>query len=172
MNTRAPVARQIVVGAGLLLIVAVIAFLGSLATIPNTDGWYANVEKVPWNPPNVLFGPAWSVLYFLIAVAGWLIWRNGWQEHGPNKASSTLTIYTAQLALNAIWTPIFFAGYPLIGEAAWWIALIVIIALILCVIWVIVAAWKWSKPAALMMIPYVLWLIYASTLNAGILALN
>ncbi|MBP1324930.1 tryptophan-rich sensory protein [Leucobacter exalbidus] len=172
MNTRPPAARQIVIGVVLLVVVAMIAFLGSLASMPHTDGWYAVAAKVDWSPPNSVFGPAWSILYFLIAVAGWMIWRNGWRENQPNAAQKTLTIYTVQLALNAIWTPIFFAGYPLIGEPAWWIALVVIIALILCVIWLAVSAWKWSKPASLLMIPYVLWLVFASSLNAGVIALN
>lgn len=172
MNVRPPVARQISVAALLLVVVALIAFLGSLASLNNTDGWYADIAKVPWNPPNALFGPAWSILYLLIAVAGWLVWRNGWRENRPNAAQGTLTVYTVQLTLNSIWTPIFFAGYPLIDEPAWWIALVVIVTLIAFVIWFALSAAKWSGLAAWLMVPYALWLVFASTLNAGIIALN
>lgn len=172
MHAKPPVSRQIATGAVLLAVVAVIALVGSQATIPNTTGWYAHVEKVPWNPPNWLFGPAWSILYLLIALAGWLIWRAGWRAGKPNAARGALVLFWVQLVLNAVWTPVFFAGYPVLGEAAWWGALAVIVALIATVVALIVSARKWSVAASAMLIPYVLWLLFASTLNAGIIALN
>lgn len=172
LTTRPPLARQFVVGIGLLAAVALIAVLGSLATMPNTDGWYAEVEKVPWDPPNAVFGPVWSVLYALIAVAGWLIWRNGYRSNQANAARKTLAIYSLQLVFNGLWTPAFFAGYPLIGEAAWWLALVIIISLITIVVSLAISAWKWSKLAAAIMLPYMLWLLFATTLNAGVIALN
>lgn len=171
-HTHPAVARQVVTGVVLLAVVALIAFLGSLATMPNTDGWYADAEKVPWDPPNVVFGPVWSVLYFLIAVAGWLIWRAGYREGKPNQARRVLAVFIAQLALNSLWTPVFFAGYPLIGEPAWWIALGIILALIASVIWLAVNAARWSKLAAWIMVPYLLWLLFATSLNVGIIVLN
>ncbi|MGO3146821.1 MAG: TspO/MBR family protein [Leucobacter sp.] len=171
-HTHPAVARQVVTGVVLLAVVALIAFLGSLATMPNTDGWYADAEKVPWDPPNAVFGPVWSVLYFLIAVAGWLIWRAGYREGKPNQARRVLAVFIAQLALNSLWTPVFFAGYPLIGEPAWWIALGIILALIASVIWLAVNATRWSKLAAWIMVPYLLWLLFATSLNVGIIMLN
>lgn len=156
----------------MLASVAVIAFLGSLASISNTDGWYAEVEKVTWDPPNAVFGPVWSILYFLIAVAGWLIWRRGYREGQPNAAKKTLTIFTAQLILNGLWTPTFFAGYPVIGEIAWWLALVIILALIVTVALLGVSALSWSRSAAWIMLPYLLWLLFAASLNVGIIALN
>ncbi|MBK0419029.1 tryptophan-rich sensory protein [Leucobacter sp. CSA1] len=172
VETRPPVAKQIAVGLGLLAVVALIAFLGSLATMPNTEGWYARVEKVPWDPPNAVFGPVWSILYALIAVAGFLVWRAGYRGGEPNAARGTLGIYAAQLVLNGLWTPIFFAGYPVVGEVAWWLALAVILALIACVVWLAISAAKWSRIAAWIMVPYLLWLAFATTLNAGIIVLN
>lgn len=170
---RPTVLRQIAVLLLLLFIVAAIAFFGSLATTPNVDGWYADATKVPWNPPNGVFAPAWTTLYVVIAIVGLLIWRAGYDEKADgNRARRTLTIYGLQLALNAAWTPIFFAGYPLIGEIAWWLALVVILALIATVVWLIASAAKWSKVAAWLLVPYLGWLIYASSLNAGIIALN
>ncbi len=156
----------------LLAAVALIAFLGSLASASNVDGWYASAAKVPWDPPNSLFGPVWSALYLMIALAGWLIWRNGYRENRPNAAGKQLRIYAMQLVFNALWTPVFFAGYPAIGEAAWWIALIIIVALIVSVIWLAGAAARWSRIAAWIMVPYLLWLLFATTLNIGIIALN
>lgn len=166
------VARQIVVAIVLLAAVALIAFLGSMATLPNTDGWYATVAKVPWNPPNWVFGPAWSILYILIALAGWLIWRGGWRAEGTHAARPALTAYVIQLVLNALWTPVFFAGYPLVGESAWWIALAVILLLIVSVIWLIASARRTSQLAAWALVPYLVWLVFASSLNVGIIVLN
>lgn len=168
-----PLPRQIGVAALLLAIVAAIAFLGSLATMPNTDGWYANATRVPWSPPNAVFGPAWTVLYVMIAVSGFLIWRAGFAQPGsPNRAKQQLRLYAVQLVLNGLWTPIFFAGYPLVGEVAWWAALVVIVALIFAVIRLIVVTMPLSKVAAWMLVPYLLWLVFATSLNAGIIVLN
>lgn len=167
------IARQVLIGAMLLLIVIAIAGLGGLANAGNTDGWYEGVEKVPWDPPNWLFAPAWSTLYLMIAIAGFLIWRSGYSGRGrSNAAKKTLTIFTIQLVLNCAWSPTFFAGYPLVGESAWWIAMAIILALIAVVVWLIVDAAKRSKTAAWLLVPYVLWMAYASTLNAGVIVLN
>lgn len=77
-----------------------------------------------------------------------------------------------QLILNGLWSPVFFAGYPLIGDAAWWIALIIIIALIVSVIWLAIIAMPWSKVASRLMLPYLLWLLFATSLNIGVIVLN
>lgn len=174
MANPAPAAgRQIGVAALLLVVVAAIAALGSLATVPNTDGWYASVAKVPWNPPDAVFGPAWSVLYVMIAAVGFLIWRAGYAGQGkPNRARRVLQIYAVQLVLNGLWTPIFFGGYPLVGEPAWWLALGVIIALIATVVQLTRAAARHSSLAAWLLVPYLLWLLFAASLNAGIIVLN
>lgn len=172
MRPHPSIGRQILVGAVLLAIVFAIAALGSLATTPNVDGWYADADKVPWNPPGWVFGPAWSVLYLLIAIAGFLLWRAGAVRDDTSRSRAVLIVFGVQLALNAVWTPIFFAAYPLIGEAAWWIALVVILALIASILWLIVAGRRLSRAAAVLLVPYLLWVIFASTLNAGIIALN
>ena len=172
MNVKPSVARQIVMGVVFLAAVALIAFLGSLVTMQNTEGWYAEVTKVPWDPPNAVFSPVWTVLYVLIALAGWLLWRRGYSEGRHNAARHPLTIYVIQLVLNGLWTPVFFGGYPLIGEPAWWIALVIIVLLIVTVIWLAATAAPFSKLAAWIMVPYSLWLLFASTLNAGIIVLN
>ena len=112
------------------------------------------------------------MLYVLIALAGWCIWRAGFRPGKPNAARKTLALYIVQLALNSLWSPIFFAGYPLIGDAAWWIALVIILALIASVIWLAIAAAKWSQAAMWIMIPYLLWLAFATSLNLAILVLN
>ncbi|NLA64371.1 MAG: tryptophan-rich sensory protein [Leucobacter sp.] len=170
---RPALARQVVVLVALLITVAAIAVSGSRSTMQHTEGWYQDVEKVPWSPPNAVFGPAWSLLYVLIAVAGFLIWRSGHIGVGhANRARGTLWLYVVQLLLNFAWTPVFFSGYPMFGEVAWWAALAIMLVLIVTVIWLIAAATRWSKTAAVLLVPYLGWLIFASTLNAGIVALN
>lgn len=170
MSRRIPVSRQILVGAVLLIAVAAIAVGGSLASTGNVDGWYADVEKVPWNPPNWLFGPVWSVLYLLIALSGFLLWRHVASE--GRRWDPALTVYAVQLALNAAWTPIFFAGYPVLGASAWWIALGVILVLIISVVVLMGFNTARSKTAGWLLAPYLVWIAYASTLNAGIAVLN
>lgn len=165
--------RQIAVAVLLLATVAVIATLGSLATVDNAVGWYADARKVAWNPPNSVFGPAWSILYVLVAAAGFLIWKAGYVGRGqPNRARRVLWVYAVQLILNGLWTPIFFAGYPVLGRAAWWLAMAVILGLILAVGWLIALAARRSRAAAWLLAPYIVWLVFASSLNAGIIALN
>lgn len=165
--------KQVGMAALLLGIVTAIAVLGSLATIPNTNGWYLEVAKVPWNPPNSVFGPAWSVLYLLIALAGFLIWRTGYAGAGKeNAAKDVLWVYAVQLGLNSIWTPIFFAGYPVVGKPAWWVGLVVILPLVAVVVWLGVRAAQFSRVAAWIQVPYAAWLLFATSLNAGIIILN
>ncbi|GGH50978.1 TspO/MBR family protein [Microbacterium album] len=163
--------RQIVVAAILLLIVAAIAVVGSLANSGNAEGWYQDVRKVPWNPPGAVFGPVWTVLYIAIAAAGFLVWRAG-QRQGADRARPWLVVYGVHLALNAAWSPAFFAGYPVLGPAAWWIAAAIIVLLVIAVAWLTAAAWRYSRIATILLAPYLLWLLFASTLNIGIIALN
>ncbi len=147
-----------------------VAALGSLATIQNVDGWYADAEKVFWNPPNVVFGPVWTVLYTLMSVAAWLVWRRSAVE--PAAVRRALTVYVVQLVLNAVWTPIFFGLYPVAGPIALWLALVVIIAIDVMVLVTMLRLWPVRRLAAVLLIPYWAWVMYATTLNAGLAALN
>lgn len=145
-----------------------VAALGSLATFQNVDGWYADADKAFWTPPNVVFGPVWTVLYTVMAVAAWLVWRR------PASAERTraLRTYVLQLVLNAIWTPLFFGLYPAIGVTALWIALVVILALDVAVLVTMLRFWPVRRAAAVLLIPYWAWVLYATTLNAAVAVLN
>ncbi|GAB2461735.1 tryptophan-rich sensory protein [Conyzicola lurida] len=156
-----------------------VAALGSIATAGNVDGWYADADKAFWNPPNWVFGPAWTLLYTLMSVAAWLVWRKRRSEDWPVGLRSTsaavrraLGLYVAQLVLNAIWTPVFFGLYPTIGPAALWIALAIILALDIAVLLTMLAFWRVSKVAAWLLVPYWAWVLYATTLNAALALLN
>lgn len=146
-----------------------VGFVGSMLTSEHIDGWYATADKAPWNPPNSVFGPVWTVLYILIGIAGWLIWKN---RDRPGTAR-LMNLYWVQLVLNAIWSPLFFGGYASFGVTALWIAFAVILALIITVVLLIAGAFKHGfKAAALLLIPYLLWGAYASTLNLYLALFN
>jgi len=147
-----------VLGLFLLIALAVAAF-GSVVAVTQVDGWYAAEPHVTWTPPNWAFGAVWSVLYVLIAVSGWLLWLR--------RARGALALFVAQLVVNSIWTPVFFGGYPLIGTAALWLGVAIIVLLDLLVVATIATAWPVSRWAAVLLMPYLAWILYASTLNWG-----
>ncbi|MEU8240473.1 TspO/MBR family protein [Actinoplanes missouriensis] len=144
--------------AGFGVAVAAAALIGGLG-VAGTAGEYQSLDRPSWAPPSSLFGPVWTVLYAMIAVSGWLVWRRtGW--------SPALNWYAAQLVLNALWTPIFF------GAGQYGLALIDI-----AVLWVLIAVTVWkfrpvSKVAAGLLLPYWLWVTYATALNAAIWLAN
>ncbi len=121
--------------------------------------WYASLRKPSWNPPSWIFGPVWTALYIMMAVAAWLVWRRG----GPRRA---LGLYGVQLALNAAWTPLFF-GLKLPG-----LAFAEILLLLAAVIVTARAFATVSRPAALLLVPYIAWVAFASFLNFTLWRLN
>lgn len=139
---------------------ALVAWLGSQATISNVTGWYATADKAPWSPPNWVFGPVWTVLYTAMAVAGWLVWRS----HSPGRRTA-LTVYGVQLALNLAWTPVFFGLYPVWGAAALWLALGIIVVLAAAVAGAVLLFGPIRRTAGLLMLPYLSWVIFAASLN-------
>lgn len=156
---RGPVA-QVLVLLALLGASALVAALGGMASAANVDGWYAAADKAPWSPPNWLFGPVWTLLYIAMAVAAWLVWRS----RSPGKRAA-LTVYGAQLVLNLLWTPAFFALYPSLGTPALWIGLVIIVGLAVAVAITVVRFGPISRAAGLLMLPYLSWIVFASSLN-------
>ena len=151
-----------------LLIPFAVGAFGSLTTVNNVDGWYAVADKAFWTPPNWVFGPVWSVLYILMGVAAWLVWRAPDQD-GRRGA---LAVFVAQLVLNAVWTPVLFAGYPLWGASALWWGVGIIAAMDLLVLVTMVAFSAVRMTAAVLLIPYWVWILYATTLNVYLAANN
>jgi benzodiazapine receptor len=145
-----------------------VAALGSLSTIQNVDGWYATAEKASWNPPNAIFGPVWTLLYALMSVAAWLVWR----ERKRVDVRPALTLYVVQLVLNALWTPVFFGLFPAIGAPALWIALAIILALDVLVLLTMLRFWPVRRASAWLLVPYWAWVLFATTLNAALAVLN
>jgi translocator protein len=140
-------------------IVFIAAFIGS-RFLP--DAWFKQLKKPLWNPPNRVFAPVWTALYALMAIAVWLVWEAG----GFDKAGSALALFIAQLVFNAAWSWLFF------GQHRPDIALGDIILLWLLIIATMLAFSQLSILAALLLIPYLLWVSFASFLNFSIWRLN
>lgn len=139
---------------------ALAAGLGGLATVSNVNGWYVAADKAPWSPPNWVFGPVWTTLYVAMAVAAWLVWRRR-----TEKPRAALTIYGVQLVLNLLWTPVFFGLYPALGTPALWTAFGIILALAVAVATTVMLFGPISRAAGLLMLPYLSWVVFASSLN-------
>ena len=126
--------------------------------------WYASLAKPAWTPPTWVFGPAWTILYAMMAVAAWRLWRRLGAR--PRESRRALVLFAVQLALNLSWTPVFF------GMQRPDLALVVILVLWLAIAATIVAAWKACKTAAALLVPYLAWVTFATALNAAIWRLN
>ncbi|MET8350136.1 MULTISPECIES: TspO/MBR family protein [unclassified Micromonospora] len=138
--------------------VFVAAAIGGLGVRGTTDE-YAGLRQPDWAPPSWLFGPVWTVLYALIAVAGWLVWRR--VGFGP-----ALWAWTAQLVLNAIWTPLFF------GAGQYGLAFAEIVAMWLAIGLTVALSARVSRVAAALLLPYWAWVTFAAALNLSIWRLN
>jgi tryptophan-rich sensory protein len=143
-----------------LLAVLLTAGVGGLAV--NSAEQYGRLRQPSWAPPSWLFGPVWTTLYALMAVAAWLVWRSG-----PLSATRrALGFYVAQLALNAAWTPLFFGlgwrGIAFIDITVLWAILVVTVVLF----------FRRSAVAGWLLVPYLLWTTFALCLNFAVWQLN
>lgn len=154
--------RSLLMLLAFVILVAVASATASSVTLPQIGGWYAGLEKPWFNPPNWLFGPVWTALYAMMAIAGWLVWR----ERGLNGARSALALFGLQLALNILWSLIFFGlespGAAFIEITALWAA-----------VGATTVAFRQIKPlAGWLFVPYLLWVSYAAVLNGAVWWLN
>lgn len=167
-------------------VVELVGVIGAVFTMPAILGWFAELEKPALMPPAEAFGPVWTLLYFLIGVSLFLVWKNGWKTINPifekkvkswNRWSERLwvgdlqkanavSIFALQFILNAAWPYLFF-GLHLPD-----IAFSEILMLWFAIVWMIVVFYRISQPAAYLLIPYLLWVSFAAYLNYAIWALN
>ncbi len=156
------------------LVIAVIicelaGVIGSVFTVSAIPAWYNGLVKPALNPPNWMFGPVWTTLYFLMGISLFLIWSSyaeASEGQVKKKIKTALIIFAAQIFLNAIWSIIFFG----LHNPFW--ALIDIILLWLAIIFTIIYFYKISRPAAWLLLPYILWVSFAAYLNYSIWLLN
>lgn len=147
---------------GLLGWIAVSFLAGTVGSIFSPDLWYANLEKPGWTPPDAAFSIVWPVLYLFMGIAAWLIWK----DFGFYKARSELTWFVIQLVLNAVWTVIFF-GLHLIA-----LALVEILILWTAIFCTMMLFWERNTYAGILLLPYLLWVSFASALNFAIWSMN
>jgi tryptophan-rich sensory protein len=151
---------SLLVLAGLLVFTLAIGFVGGQVTAPNIPSWYVFLAKPSFNPPNWLFMPVWTALYVMMAVAAWRIWRKtGWR-------SRALALWLVQLALNSIWSFLFFGAHAL-GAAFF-----ELVTLWLAIAATIITFWRIERLAGALLLPYLAWVSFAGVLNLWIWRLN
>lgn len=143
-----------------LLCVGIVAGVGGAASA-DAASTYSQLAQPSWAPPSWLFGPVWTVLYILMAIAAWRIWRTE-----PTFGNRAIVLYGAQLLLNLLWSPLFFG----LEQRGW--ALVDIIALDALVVATIVAFWFRDRLAAILLTPYLAWSLFATALNYSVWSLN
>lgn len=147
---------------GLVAWMAVPFLVGILGAQVDSGSYYAELTRPSWSPPSWLFGPVWTVLYLAMGVAAWLVWKDG----GFRRAGAALGLFLVQLVPNALWTWLFFGlRRPDLAFAD------------IVVLWVLIAATivafrRWSGTAALLLVPYLLWVSFAAALNLALWRLN
>jgi tryptophan-rich sensory protein len=146
-----------------VLVCELVGVLGAWSTGAGSSDWYRSLAKPAFQPPAWLFGPVWTLLYALMGIAAWRIWRLGADHPGVRLA---LVLFAVQLALNAAWSPVFF-GAQQVGAA-----LVVIVLLWLVLVPTVAAFARLDRPAAGLLLPYLAWVTFAAVLNAAIWKLN
>ena len=154
--------KRVLVLAGFVALPLVAGFGGSYFTIPAVESWYPTLVKPWFSPPNELFAPVWTLLYLLMGLASYLVWRSK-----PSKTRDyALEVYGIQLVANYLWSVIFFGlRSPLLG-------LVTISVLWFLIVWTMTLFWKHSRTAVYLLVPYLLWVSFATALNGAIFALN
>ena len=147
----------------LAITIGISELAGRIGAFSRSSEWYQAVDKPVVNPPNGVFGPVWILLYALMGVSAFLIWKQGM---GQKKVKIALGVFGIQLFLNAIWSIIFF-GFNNPGRA-----LVDIVLLWVAIVFTMVVFYKISKSATYLLIPYILWVSFATYLNFAIWLLN
>jgi translocator protein len=146
-----------------ILVCLLAGFIGSIFTTPSIPGWYAGLTKPSFNPPNWVFAPVWTTLYVLMGLSGFLVYEKGPKKREVRKA---LAVFAVQLVLNALWSIVFFGAHMILGAA---ILIVVLWAMIVITIRLFS---RISKAAACLLVPYILWVSFATVLNISLFVLN
>lgn len=149
-----------------LIVCYAVAGMGALFSTSSIPTWYAALAKPSFNPPNWIFGPVWTVLYGLMALAAWLIWRVPQAAPYSCHRRKALILFAIQLTLNFLWTPVFFYAHQLL------IALVIIVLLWIAILITASRFWSLSRIAAALMLPYLAWVTFATLLNYQLFHLN
>ena len=156
-HTRPTTPRDWLLLVGFLIIVVGVSSAIGILNVPGE--WYQSLNKPPFTPPNWLFGPVWTTLYILIAIAGWRTFRGG-------ANTVPMRFWYAQMVLNWLWSPIWF------GLHWTWPAFVVIVLIFASILGFILTSWQRDRVSALLFVPYALWVGFASVLNFAVAVLN
>jgi tryptophan-rich sensory protein len=154
-------ARQFLGLLGWLLLCFIASGIGAIASI-QAESFYQQLTQPAWAPPAWVFGPVWTTLYAMMAVSAWLVWR----VDGFRAQSTALTLFLVQLALNSLWSWLFFAWH--LGS----LSFIDIVLLWILILSTIIAFWRVRPLAGVLLVPYLLWVSFATGLNYSIWQLN
>ena len=146
-----------------VLVCELAGVIGSVFTTPSIPGWYEGLAKPAFNPPGWVFAPVWTILYAMMGLSAYLVYEKGPRRNEVRKA---LAVFAGQLLLNTLWSIVFFEAHMILG------AVVVIVLL-----WVMILASIWlfsriSKAAAYLLVPYILWVSFATVLNSSLYILN
>jgi len=155
-------AESLAVVVGFLLVSFVAGAIGSVFTRRAIPEWYVTLRKPTWTPPNWVFGPVWSTLYLMMGLAAWLVWRKvGWAG-----GTTALALFGAQLALNALWSVLFFGmrspGPAFVEMVVLWVMIVV----------TMVVFWAIRPVAGALLLPYLMWVTFAARLNWAVWRMN
>jgi tryptophan-rich sensory protein len=139
-----------------------VSALGAAVTATSVGTWYRTLAKPPFNPPDWIFAPVWTALYFMMALAAWRVWR----RDGLREARAALTLFALQLALNLAWSVLFF------GMRAIAAALVEIVVLLVAILATTLVFWRRDRVAGMLFVPYAAWVAFAVVLNAALWRLN
>lgn len=146
-----------------LIICQIAGFIGAIFTTPAISTWYATLEKPTFNPPNYLFAPVWTILFIAMGVALFLIWA---KTKNDKEKKLAILLFAIQLFFNIMWSIVFFGLHsPFLG-------IIIIIILLALIITTTIRFFKLSETAGILMIPYILWVSFATVLNIALYMLN
>jgi len=162
MYTWTPRRRELLGLAAFIALCLGVSALGGWVTAGSVGNWYPTLNKPAFNPPDWVFAPVWAVLYVMIAIAGWRVWR----RRGIAGARAAMSAYALQLALNLGWSLLFFGG-RMIG-----VALAEIVLLLAAILLNAALFWRIERAAALLLVPYAAWVGFAVALNAALWRLN
>jgi translocator protein len=157
------VSRRELFGLCLLVVICLAAgMIGGAVTTPKIASWYAGLAKPAWTPPNWIFGPVWTILYLCMAISAWLVWR----KDVGSTPKAPLVLFGIQLALNVLWSCLFF------GLQSPRLAFFELVLLWLAITATTAMFWRRSIVAGVLLLPYLLWVTFAGALNFAVWRLN
>jgi benzodiazapine receptor len=154
--------KKLLTFVGCILLTLTVGGVSGIATINGVKSWYTTLKKPSFNPPNYLFGPVWTILYFLMGVSLYMVVSNS----KSTTLKRPLAIFGLQLVLNFFWSVIFFN----LHQVGW--ALVEILLMWVSIIFMIIEFYRINKIAGLLQLPYIIWVSFATLLNASIFCLN